>query len=323
MLKAFALMFVMVGLAQAEVKTLACSPTKEVQVIDMPGEYVLIEDCAVERDGISINASDVQLNLDGHTISGPGCDVRPEHPTGITVFGSNVHVTGGTVKGFQGGVQVRTLSGSADRSADHNQLSHLTVTENCTGIELRLSNNNRLNFNNVSGNFLAGVVIDQGSDNQVNFNVINENGSRDDDPTLKGRGILLEKADSNVIAFNAISRNEEAGVNLLAGQTDEPVGPGSNNNTIAGNIVTETALDGIRVDVGNNNTIHGNLSSDNERGIVLGKRARGNFVLRNTALGNERFDLADLTKNCDNNKWRRNIFKTDSEDNGPRKGCIR
>jgi len=321
MLKAFALMFVTVGLAQAEVTELACSPTQELR-IDNPGEYVLAEDCAVQGDGISITASGVQLNLDGHTLSGPGCDPRT---TGITVFGSNVHVTGGTVKGFSTGVSVRPNPPTA--SADHNQLSDLTVTENCTGIELRFSDNNQVNFNNVSGNFRDGVVVHRGSDNnQVNFNVINENGVRDD-PNLNGHGILVAGSDSNVLAFNVISRNEQGGVRLISEPSDDQVRRGSNNNTIAGNVVTETeAFEGIIVQVGKNNTIHGNLSSRNLVGIELQPTASENFVLRNTALGNTRVDLRDLNPDCDNNKWKSNNFNTDEvagqPDGGPGVGCI-
>lgn len=291
-LKAFALMFVMVGLAQAEVTKLACSDDKGLQPIskriDEPGNYVLIESCVVKGDGISIRASNVQLNLNGHTLSGPGVGPAPGvgcdgSSVGITVFGSNVHVTGGTVKDFQTGVSVRTISGNDDGSADDNQLSRLKVTENCAGIELRFSNNNHVNFNDISRNIGDGVVVQQDSDNnQIEFNVINENGERG---ATVGRGIRVEDSDSNVFAFNTISRNANGGVTLAVS---------SNNNTIAGNVVTETKESpGITVGVGKDNTIYGNLVSGNDMGIVLQEDASGNFVLRNTARGNMREDLFD------------------------------
>lgn len=72
LLPAFMLMFVTVGLAQAaEVTPITTCPF----VIDQTGPYRLAVDCTVASGTallIQPAADGVDLNLDGHTISGPG-----------------------------------------------------------------------------------------------------------------------------------------------------------------------------------------------------------------------------------------------------------
>jgi hypothetical protein len=87
-----ALMFGMVNLAQAAGVEDITDCTKE---ISTPGPHRLAVNC--DR-GISITASDIQLDLDRHTILGAGCDSKGT--VGISVTGSNVHISNGSVKAF-------------------------------------------------------------------------------------------------------------------------------------------------------------------------------------------------------------------------------
>lgn len=277
--------------------------------ITLPGRYRLAADCPLDgTDGtaIGIRASDVHLDLAGHTVSGPSTqsDVCTlSSPVGISVDGSNVHVHGGTVEGFLHGILV---------FGDDNHLNGLTVRKNCHGLHLsgahdNGAHDNHVNGNNVSGNFGNGVTFANGSkNNNINSNDINDNG--------RG-GVLVLDSDDNVISSNNISGNKRSGVALL----------GSNNNTIRSNRVNDHALaSGIYLRVSNNNnmsnnnTIEGNTAKHNNIGIELELGVSGNFIRGNTALENTFSDLRDVNSSC-MNTWKNNTFF--SQGDSPA-GCI-
>lgn len=72
--------------------------------INSPGSYTLIRDI---RGGISINADDVTLDMNGYSISGSGGLTG----IGIDINGEGVEVFGGSIRNFGMGVRV---SGSAN-----------------------------------------------------------------------------------------------------------------------------------------------------------------------------------------------------------------
>jgi parallel beta-helix repeat protein len=207
------------SLAQAaEVIEIGCKG-----VISNAGQYKLVEDCVLDKTdavGISIDsAEDVELDLDGHTISGPGCIAAAEdRPVGIRVLtSSRVRVANGILKKLVWGVMVMT--------SDHSDFNKLTLVENCLGIELRESNENKVSYNDISRNERQGVAVNgsntpnaSANNNHVTFNVIDQNSSPREEIMQTGGGVVLTggpgKVDSNVIAFNAISGNRQNGVVL-------------------------------------------------------------------------------------------------------------
>ena len=85
--------------------------------INKPGTYVLANDLSCPINGVVIEASNVHLVLNGHTITGPGKTAQVG-ADGIQVFGSltnrltGVSIDGGTVTGFAGdGINVFGASG--------------------------------------------------------------------------------------------------------------------------------------------------------------------------------------------------------------------
>jgi parallel beta-helix repeat protein len=94
---------------------------------------------------------------------------------------------------------------------------------------------------------------------------------------------LGERAESNVVAFNSISRNQQNGVILLGG---------SQKNIVASNVVTANLRDGIRVQINSTNNF-----------IVL-NIAQGNGSL----IPNNFFDLEDDDPTYNKNTWNDNIF---------------
>ena len=303
----FALMFVMMGLAQAAPPTdITCGSNG--YTIDSPGQYRLIADCLVppNTNGITITpqGGDADLNLNGHTIRGlvrTGRDC-PGESVGISVGASNVHIDNGTVMGFVLGIQI-------GGGLNNIQVNGLTLTGNCIGI-IGSSNNIHIEGNTVSGNFLGGIrLAGPGRGNRVNSNVVIGNGGQAVDvggvPVGGDAGIQLTDGTSgNVITDNYIAGNN-GGVRLIS----------SNDNTIQDNTVNDN---NITVD----NIVRG------EFGIRLDAQLNGNppsirnVVQNNRALGQEA-DLVDLNPPQNMvcvNRWTKNIFQTVGQGAGA--GCI-
>ena len=264
---------------------------------------------APSETGIFIEASNVYLNLQGHTISGPGCSTDAAVPStiGINVGASDVHIINGTARALTAGI---LILGTPAAPATHSHLSNLTLRESCTGLAMRDANDNHVSGSNNSANAGEGVLLINANHNVIDSNVINDN-----DPPgggVAGSGLNLSNSDDNTITSNEFSRNGQAGVYVVAN--------GSNHNTIRGNIVKDTGSDGISVS-GNNNTIQENTLRENAVGIALAGFSSENFVYRNRARENSNKDFTDT--DCHDNTWTNNIFRTDSEGDGPGAGCIR
>jgi hypothetical protein len=124
--------------------------------------------------------------------------------------------------------------------------------------------------------------VDASADNNhVTFNVIDQNGSPAAGIGQSGVGGVVLSTDSNVIAFNAISRNLQSGVILTGGA----------KNIVRSNVITQT-------------------SGPNGAGITILMGSTSNFLVGNIALANEARDLDYENPNCDHNKSRDNTFRT-------------
>ena len=283
-----ALAFGIIGLQQAASAAAPTSITTCPYVINSPGEYRLDVDCSVgpNETAIAIEASDVYLNLRGHTISGPGLRCS-DSSVGIYVSGSDVHIINGTIKGgFRGGIFVSS-------PADHTHLNELTLTENCTGLLIRDSTDNHVESCNISANIGDGVELLQNSNNnKIAGNVINANGFG---PEENGGGLALDTSHDNTIASNELSGNNNG---VSVGSSVHAV-QAATRNTILDNTLTGNTEYGIRVNPG---------SSEN---VIEGNTASGHKV-----------DLGDFNLPACINTWESNTFVTDSESDGPGAGCI-
>jgi nitrous oxidase accessory protein NosD len=108
--------------------TTATTPTPVTcgDVITLRGTYALTGDCTAAGDGIDINASNVTLELAGHTITGPGLFIAA---AGV-VFGnvSGVHIEGpGTITNFHDGVVLA-------RNTTKSVVTQVTANANVDGI---------------------------------------------------------------------------------------------------------------------------------------------------------------------------------------------
>jgi parallel beta-helix repeat protein len=242
-------------------------------------------------NGINIVASNVTLNLNGHTITGPqaGGNSSGTGGTGIAAFNAvfaptpqiqNVQIQGpGLIQDFQNGIYLQAVANS--------QVNDVVLVLNSFGIVTNFGTNDQFKGNVAAQNTIAGFDL-RDSNDQVQLNAATANGVTENGMVgLHGVGIEIE-GNGNVVF----------------------------NNSADGNLNT-----GIYIASGNNNQIHANTAFGNTSyGIVIqGGGGGGNDIHANTALGNGGSpsipfftgDLADGNyPGCGTNTWSNDTFLT-------------
>ena len=237
--------------------------------------------CSSGVDGIDIEASNVALNLDNHTITG-NCGGS----YGIHVLGTStaplalVGILGpGTISSF-------TYGFWADYSAN-SLVNFVKVKSECTDASPVICSGGNEGFliNANSSQWLLNGVVVQAPETACGVAFLGNNSP------VAGTG------GSNVITGSNIS---------------DTITVGSNNNVVVANTASNNQ-GGIAV-FGNNNQIHANTTSDNSDSfgiaVLLGA---GNNITGNTAKGNSPYDLEDLNPDCGTDIWEGNIFTTANE----------
>jgi parallel beta-helix repeat protein len=290
-------------------------------VIVAPGQYRVANDLVLLGAGacITIQASDVHLNMAGHTMTGPtSCNV-PSVPLsfGIVVGAvSNVHINNGTVGGgFTEGIRLNATTDS--------RVNGMLVTQNCL-FGIRLVNAMHNSFHAITVELTmnppqhcAGYRLDASNGNVITSNKIVRNGEAAFDDT----GIELFGSNSNTIQSTEVSDNIADGIQLLAN---------SDSNVVRSNTVTNNVGHGIQAgSLSDRNLIQANkVTGSAGAGIYLQLGATFNTVQANTSLGNNPLlgDARDDNPACDNNVWMSNHFVTDFAgglpDGGENAGCI-
>ena len=162
------------------------------------------------NNGIVIGASNITLDLNGHTIDGDGtlvdpcpegatCDVGVDNSAGH----SGVTVKGGSIRQFALGVLVL--------GAGRNSLRHLSVSRNFfVGIVIGESARTAVERSSITRNGVttqqAGMVLFASHDNRIERNLFSGNGNR---------GLLVDSANGNRINHNIFANNPEAGVAIV------------------------------------------------------------------------------------------------------------
>ena len=142
-------------------------------------------DCA--SDGLLIKGDNIVLDLNGHTIKGPGPSASK---IGISVAANDgVQITGsGTIEGFQAGVLAS--GGGKDTitnvNFDGNQIAIFLTGTTSADIENNMITNNQIGMaahsaskttfkeNVLTDNDLAGVTMVNSGDNNIDTNIIKE-----------------------------------------------------------------------------------------------------------------------------------------------------
>jgi parallel beta-helix repeat protein len=219
-------------------------------------------------DGLVVTASNITVNLNGHTITGAGSNPKGTiDQAGIRLNGAgSVTVRGGTVRRFFVGVLVK--------GGQNNLITHMTAAHNI-GLG-----------NTVYG---EGIVLDGSVNNRVTYDNVVSNGPY--------AGInLINNADNNLVQNNTVTDNNIATPNLGPGGSpqnqDSGIGndSGASFNTIDNNVVLRSGFFGIALSGGpvtqkeraTNNVVRfsGNI------GINAGTYGDGHYVANNVVTNN-------------------------------------
>ena len=246
-------------------------------VITQPGNYVLAGDvgpCAPGTDGIDIEASNVKLHLNGHTIAGTACGGVFFVNGGIVIglpapapMLSNVRVLGpGTISDFGHGVLAQNSAGSFAKF----------VTFICS-----------------TGAANGFVTLPPGGHWKLERNVVQQGGAPND----------------NFCSINLFTDDTD----IVGNSVNSPMCIRSNSNTIVNN-TANGGTNGIALIGSNNevhaNTTDNNIGLN---GIWAPLGSTGNSITGNTSFNNAPFDMDDDNLNCDSNKWEGNRFNTTNQ----------
>lgn len=231
-------------------------------------------------DGLIIGASNITLNLNGHTVSGATLAMEstgPAEQVGINLTNvSGVTVLNGTVTGFDAGVSITGGSGNTvTQIKAHDNINDVAVNNNQTscnfgdGITTDNSNNNRI-INNTAvhnGPFSGISLVDASGSNLVAGNRVADNnvpnlfpngkngpcgpfapfgGGPPTGRAIQDTGIRVEGpgATNNRIIDNHVSNSAIVGISVNGNICHPPGGnqpqPANNGNSILGNTVTST-----------------------------------------------------------------------------------
>ena len=206
--------------------------------------------CA-ETDGLIVNAGNIVIDLNGHTISGPDIDsdTKTSSKVGIMIPNvNNVVVQDGTIEGFQAGI---LMTGSQNVEVKgmvvkNNQIGLFSTGSTIVNAHLSIIMNNQIG--------IAGHSTQQST---FEDNIIFQN-------TLAG--ITLVNSDNSVITLNSIT---ESGNGLYIDNQ-------SNQNNINFNNVLLNTIDvnnanGLPVNTNGNTYDQNNCMTANPSGICIGK----------------------------------------------------
>ncbi len=234
---------------QASQQPLAISPSCG-QVITQNVVLTSNLNCA-DSDGLIVGASDIVIDLNGHTISGPDVDSQEKTSSKVGIMipnMNNVVVQDGTIQGFQAGVLMTGSQNVELKSivSKNNQIGAFSTGASIVNAHLSILMNNEIGF--------AGHSTQQPT---LENNILYQNALA---------GITLVNTDNGVITLNSIT---ESGNGLYVDNQ-------SNNNNVNFNNVLLNTVDlnnanGLPVNTNANTYDQNNCMTSNPSGICIGK----------------------------------------------------
>src|SRR5687767_1048540 len=206
--------------------------------------------CA-ESDGLIVDAGNIVIDLNGHTISGPDVDsdTKTSSKTGIVIPNvNNVVVQDGSIEGFQAGI---LMTGSQNVEVKgmvvkNNQIGLFSTGSSIVNAHLSIIMNNQIG--------IAGHSTQQST---IEDNILFQN-------TLAG--ITLVNSDNSVITLNSIT---ESGNGLyIDNQSNQN---NVNFNNVLLNTIDVNNANGLPVNTNGNTYDQNNCMTANPSGICIGK----------------------------------------------------
>jgi parallel beta-helix repeat protein len=242
--------------------------------ISSPGSYYFVEDITTAGNGITVNSSDVTIDLMGHTLTG-GTNNGISAPPGF----ENIVLKNGTVTGWQ-------FSAVNFYNATHSQVINVVARDN-GDIGIRVG---------PGGSVIDSEAIDNTSSGITAEAVSVVRGCRSKDNGAFG---ILAR-DSSLISECVVTGNGAAGITtggpgvIVRGCTASGNQDGIRafeKAVIVGNNCTSNTDDGIDLSSGSDNRVEGNHATGNgDNGIVV--TTMDNLIIRNSA-GNNGVGPAD------------------------------
>ncbi len=275
----------------------------------VPGTYNL-------PHGVSIGASDVDLDMNGAVLVGAGGTTF-----GVTSIGhSNVSIHGGAARGYYYGIRIESGSGIAVFACD---LSNNYVDPASLGGGAPFLNINvgpaLPSFTNLGGglyvrNVSTATVANNVMRNEENgidlFSVSASTISGNDGSLNTGWGIHLNASTGNVISANVLDHctraglGDSAGMLLVKGSSNNQIlgnsfrfggdgffignenGCPSNNNLVQGNDGSDAGANAFEATFSSGNQFLDNIASASNYGFWLGYSHDGNVISRNVIRAN-------------------------------------
>ena len=281
-------------------------------------------DCGLNESGLLITANGVDLDLNGHTITGNG-DFDTD---GILVENrERVRVHGGTIRNFDHGVSARItddltvedtkLKGALGESVRLEAVTNSVIRDNEL-LENQASSHVFV-FNAASENITVarnrmtegGIDFDAGDNFRATGNTIID---------AKGEAIFLEEIGQTVIRGNTVDGGEQYGVEVDGAEetrieaneingTDFSgilIHPGAVSISIDDNKVTQASINGITVESGSSAIkVRGNRANNNDN-HGIGVTDGDTLIKNNIANGNGERGIISTSSNGSGNKAKNN-----------------
>ncbi len=269
--------------------------------ISNAGSYKFVENISItdnDTNAINITGSNVTLDLNGFTLTGPGYD-QGDSGIGIYVYNEdaspqNVTIENGHIRNFRG-----------------NGLQAVGFNVNVT--QINFYNNGAFGVYSVGGNgviercnFYANGQSESGGGIYASRMVIRDNSLQGN----YGSGILVNTGTlitNNIVFSTADSTavDNDAGINLLL--TD---------NLLVNNIISAGAddVDGVRIS-SDDNLLAGNAVTANELGVYIGPAGDRN-LLRDNHVTNNNSTPIQIAPGADNNCLLENTYTGAITDEG-------
>jgi parallel beta-helix repeat protein len=259
-------------------------------------------------EGITIGANNVVLDLNGFTIS--GTPAAGEGPGILVPDRTGVTVKNGTVTQFDTGVSIE--GGSGNRVTNMDLRANRGTGDYGEGVLLFSTSGNTVSGNRITNNGpYGGISILIGTNNVVENNqIVGNNMSSTNTSGIRLENIGRTASNGNTIRGNLVQGSGLDGIQIFAGGSD---------NRIAGNTVLNNNRDGITAFAGSSrNIIEDNQVRYNGYGPINGSgiyiRAAagtfpapaGNIIRRNVSTNNRVLDLRDGQPDCGTNVWTAN-----------------
>jgi parallel beta-helix repeat protein len=182
-------------------------------------DLILDEDLTCTGNGLTVGADGIKINLNGHTITGPGSAIALVRGISLNQR-NNVSIKGGTIRNFESGMFVANSSEIT--------IKEILFTENREGVFLNGSSATTVKENTAWRNLMRGFMVRPSAarssmDNVIKDNLVVEN------PV----GILVFGQPRNTLKENRISWSSQAGILLT--------GSGASGNLVKENMIGSSA----------------------------------------------------------------------------------